>query len=194
MLTYAMARRYHTTITVDNIGTYHTRQGIYGASYPFPPRYSVRYMQDAPDSYSLRSVLFGGPLILMQRAGEWPEAQTEAVRESIGEYKAWRSFVTSSRVIHLRDPIYRPDGPGWDAIAAVARDGSRALVLAYRDFGGAEEVRLRMRGLATDVEYEVVDHDRRSRRRVSGRALADDGLVVSRSAFSSALVEIRAAH
>ena len=35
MLTYRMARLCHSTITVDNIATYATRQGVYGASYPF---------------------------------------------------------------------------------------------------------------------------------------------------------------
>ncbi len=66
-----MARLYHSTITVDNIATYATRQGVYGASYPFSPRYSVRYMQDDPTPYTLRSAIFGGPLILMQQVTEW---------------------------------------------------------------------------------------------------------------------------
>ena len=34
MMTYRMGRLAHTSITVDNIASYATRQGIYGASYP----------------------------------------------------------------------------------------------------------------------------------------------------------------
>ncbi|MCS7061898.1 MAG: alpha-galactosidase, partial [Anaerolineae bacterium] len=86
MLTYKMARLYHTTITVDNIATYATRQGVYGASYPFSPRYSVRYMQDDPTPYTLRSAIFGGPLILMQRVTEWNETQMAQTRAAIAEY------------------------------------------------------------------------------------------------------------
>ena len=32
MMTYRMARLCHTSITVDNIAAYATRQGVYGAS------------------------------------------------------------------------------------------------------------------------------------------------------------------
>ena len=88
MMTYKMARLYHTSITVDNIATYATRQGVFGASYPFSPRYSVRYMEDDPTPYTLRSSIFGGPLILMQRIGDWDERQLADTRAAI-----WRTLV-----------------------------------------------------------------------------------------------------
>jgi hypothetical protein len=128
MQTYAMARRYHTTITVDNIGTYHTRQGVYGASYPFPPRYSVRYMQDAPDPYSLRSVLFGGPLILMQRAGEWSPEQIERVRASITRVQV----VALVHRLVASDPSPRSDLPSRRTGVGRDRGGGSRWVAGAR--------------------------------------------------------------
>ena len=139
MLTYKMARLYHTTITVDNIATYATRQGVYGASYPFSPRYSVRYMQDDPTPYTLRSALFGGPLILMQRVTEWNDEQMAQTRAAIAEYKQLRGLVRDARIVHLLPPRNNVEGIGWgwDAIQAVSPDQSRSVVMVYRAAVGA---------------------------------------------------------
>ena len=101
MMTYRMGRLAHTSITVDNIATYATRQGIYGASYPFSPRYSVRYMQDDPTPYTLRSVIFGGPLIMMQRVTDWDDVQMADTKAAIQTYKRLRKLIRDGKVIHL---------------------------------------------------------------------------------------------
>lgn len=170
MLTYRMARLYHTSITVDNIATYATRQGIYGASFPFSPRYSVRYFEDEPTPYTLRSAIFGGPLILMQRIGDYNAQQMADAKAAIAQYKHLRTIIRGGKVIHLLPPRHNVEhhGRGWDAIQAVTPDQTRSVVMVYRALGGPDERTIRPRGLRPDAAYTV--------------RYADAGVTVVRSA------------
>ena len=192
MLTYQMARLYHTTITVDNIATYATRQGVYGASYPFSPRYSVRYMQDDPTPYTLRSAIFGGPLILMQRVTEWTEDQMAQTRAAIEQYKALRGLVRDAKIIHLIPPRNNLDGKGWgwDAIQAVSADQSRSVVMVYRALGGAPDKVIRLRGLEPGAVYAVRLADAGVTMQASGAALASDGIPVRIDEFASEVIHL----
>ncbi|MGH9657066.1 MAG: glycoside hydrolase family 36 protein, partial [Bryobacteraceae bacterium] len=68
MMTYNMVRNYQTSIASDDSGAMTTRQAVYGITYPFPPRYSDRYMPDEElGTYTTRSFMFGGPWIFMNR-------------------------------------------------------------------------------------------------------------------------------
>jgi alpha-galactosidase len=190
MMTYKMARLYHTSITVDNIATYATRQGIYGASYPFSPRYSVRYMEDDPTPYTLRSSIFGGPLIFMQRIGDWDAQQMADTRAAAEQYKQLRLLVRDAKIIHLRPPRYNIDrlGWGWDAIQAVAPDQSRSVVMVYRAQGDAPEYTVRPRGLAPDTTYTVRLGERGEHARLSGAALERDGVVMALGEFAAEMI------
>jgi alpha-galactosidase len=192
MLTYQMARLYYTTITVDNIATYATRQGVYGASYPFSLRYSVRYMQDDPTPYTLRSAIFGGPLILMQRVTEWDEGQIAQTRAAIDQYKQLRGLARNAKVIHLLPPRYNVEGKGWgwDAIQAVSPDQSRAVVMVYRAMGDTPRKTIYPRGLRADMLYQVhlADHNQSLER--SGEALANDGIEVELPEMASEMIHI----
>jgi alpha-galactosidase len=192
MLTYRMARLCHSTITVDNIATYATRQGVYGASYPFSPRYSVRYMQDAPTPYTLRSAIFGGPLILMQKVTEWDAAQMAATRKAIEEYKALRTLVRAAKIIHLLPPTNNLEGQGWgwDAIQAVSADRSRSVVMVYRARGGPDEQVIYPRGLLADATYRVSYADRPETRSLTGATLAASGVEMALPEFGSEIVRI----
>jgi alpha-galactosidase len=192
MMTYRMARLCHSSITVDNIATYATRQGIYGASYPFSPRYSVRYMQDDPTPYTLRSVLFGGPMILMQRVTEWTPEQMAATREAIAQYKELRALVRDAKVIHLLPPLVNVDGVGWgwDAIQAVSADQSLSVVLVFRARGDVGRRSIRPRGLHPNAGYRVVLHDRGTTLELSGEAMAGDGIELELPELASELIRI----
>jgi hypothetical protein len=192
MLTYRMARLYHSTITVDNIATYATRQGVYGASYPFSPRYSVRYMQDDPTPYTLRSAIFGGPLILMQKVTEWDAAQMAETRRAIEQYKALRALVCNAKIIHLLPPANNLEGQGWgwDAIQAVSADKRRSVVMAYRARGGPETRAIRPRGLLGKATYRVSFADRSDTAAISGAALAESGLELALAEFGSEIVHL----
>jgi alpha-galactosidase len=192
MLTYKMARNYHSTITVDNIATYATRQGIYGASYPFSPRYSVRYMQDDPTPYTLRSAIFGGPLILMQQVTEWSEAQMAETRAAITEYKSLRGLVRDAKVVHLLAPRYNVEGIGWgwDAIQAVSADQAHSVVLVHRAVGGPDRMAIRPRGLRPGAIYRVLLVDHESTVQLEGEQLTARGLEIALDELSSEMVRI----
>jgi alpha-galactosidase len=192
MMTYKMARLYHTSITVDNIATYATRQGVFGASYPFSPRYSVRYMQDDPTVYTLRSAIFGGPLILMQRITDWNAQQITATRSAIDQYKRLRTLVRDAKIIHLIAPRHNVNnlGWGWDAIQAVAPDGARSVVMVYRAMGGPAQLTLRPRGLQPGARYRVQLEDGGAAHSglVSSDALEREGLVLALPEFGSEVI------
>jgi hypothetical protein len=192
MLTYKMARNYHSTITVDNIATYATRQGVYGASYPFSPRYSVRYMQDDPTPYTLRSAILGGPLILMQRITEWDEAQMAQTAQAIEEYVALREIVRDAKVVHLLPPRHNVDGIGWgwDAIQAVSADRARSIVMVYRALGGPAAQTVRPRGLDSAATYRVRFTDRGDTLEMTGDQLARDGVGLALAELSSEVLRL----
>ncbi|MBC8075372.1 MAG: alpha-galactosidase [Chloroflexales bacterium] len=192
MLTFQMARLYDTSITVDNIATYATRQGIYGASYPFSPRYSVRYMQDDPTPYTLRSAIFGGPLILMHRITDWDERQMADTRAAVAEYKRLRALVRDAKIIHLLPPRTNLDGLGWgwDAIQAVSPDQSDAIVMVYRAQGGPETQTIRPRGLRAASRYRVSIGGATSEH--SGAELAGVGVSVALAPFAAEIVSLEA--
>jgi alpha-galactosidase len=192
MLTYRMARLCHTSITVDNIASYATRQGIYGASYPFSPRYSVRYFEDEPTPYTLRSALFGGPLILMQRIGDYDAQQMADTQAAIAQYKHLRTIIRGGKVIHLLPPRSNVEhhGRGWDAIQAVTPDQARSVVMVYRALGGPPERVIRPRGLRPGASYTVryADAGRVEVRRAE--EIQDHGLTVALAELSSEVIEL----
>lgn len=187
MLTFKMARLYHTSITVDNIATYPTRQGIYGASYPFSPRYSVRYMQDDPNTYTLRSALFGGPLILMQRITEWDSRQVGDTRAAIAQYKRLRALVRDAKIVHLIAPRHNMNhlGWGWDAIQAVSPDRSRSVVMIFRAMGGEPQRTIRPRGLQPGSRYRVRLEDHGDAGVSTAEQLSSQGIVIGLPEFGA---------
>ncbi len=194
MMTYKMAQLYHTSITVDNIATYATRQGIYGASYPFSPRYSVRYMEDALTPYTLRSSIFGGPLIFMQRITEWNEQEKQDARAAINEYKRFRTLIRDGKVIHLLPPRANVDnlGVGWDAIQSVAANKRESVVMIYRAKGDADRRTIRPRGLLADALYTVILQDGKQQYTRSGEALMTQGITLSLAEFASEIIVLNA--
>jgi hypothetical protein len=192
MMTYRMGRLCHTSITVDNIATYATRQGVYGASYPFSARYSVRYMQDDPTPYTLRSSIFGGPLILMQRIGEWTPQEVADAQAAIGEYKRLRTIFRDGKIIHLLPPASNVEGlgRGWDAIQAVSLDQARSAVMVYRAVAGQPTRTIRPRGLAPGARYRVRYADAGRSEVYSAEELAHTGLHVALPELSSEIIEL----
>lgn len=194
MMTYRMARLYHTSITVDNIDAYSTRQGVFGASYPFSPRYSVRYMQDAPTRYTLYSSIFGGPLIFMHRLTEWSEAEMEEARQAVAVYKRLRLLVRDAKIIHLLRPECSIPGGGWgwDAIQAVSPDRARSAVMVYRAQGASPEKRVHPRGLCAERRYRVRFGEGGETSVFTGAALQQAGIVLRLDEFGADILTIDA--
>jgi len=191
MLTYRMGRLYHTSVGVDNLSTYATRQGIYGMSYPFSLRYSARYVQDAPTPYALRSALLGGPLILMQRITEWNRSQMKTVRDMVVEYKSLRPLVQEGKVIHLLPPACNAGGHGWDwdAIQVVSRAQDRSVALVFRAKGGSSRRAVRVRGLIPDACY-LVSVAGKGKQRATGKVLMEQGIRLALKETSSARIDL----
>src|SRR5262249_18408295 len=94
MMTFAMIQRYVTSITNDASGALGARQGVYGATYPFSPRYADRYMPEDPSTtYFTRSYMFGGPWHLMNQLPTMPPASAALVAQEIETYKNIRSRI-----------------------------------------------------------------------------------------------------
>jgi hypothetical protein len=192
MMTFKMARLYHTSITVDNIASYATRQGIYGASYPFSPRYSVRYMQDDPTPYTLRSSIFGGPLILMQRITDWSAEEMALTKTAVDQYKALRTLIRDAKIVHLDPPYYNVDyvGYGWDAIQAVAPAKDRSVAFVFRALGGPATHTIRPRDLLPEARYRVSFTDTGDSVERTGAELARDGVAVTLGEEASEILDI----
>src|SRR5205085_6110424 len=69
MMTFNMVKNYVTSITNDASGSLPARRAVYGATFPFPPRYAERYMpaSDGVSVYAANSYRFGGPWVLMNK-------------------------------------------------------------------------------------------------------------------------------
>ena len=187
MMTYKMARLYHTSITVDNIDAYSTRQGVFGASYPFSPRYSVRYMQDSPSRYTLYSSIFGGPLILMHRVTDWTEEQMEETRQAVALYKRLREITRHGKVLHLMRPDNNIPGGGWgwDAIQAVTSDRKQSVLMVYRAQGAEGEKTIYPRGLEPERVYSVCFPEGGVKSRLTGAELQQNGITIRLEEFGA---------
>jgi alpha-galactosidase len=166
MMTYAMVRRYVTSITADNADVMTTRRAMYGATWPFPPRYTDRYMQDEElDTYVTRSYMFGGPWILMNRLPLMTEPNLEFLAAEIALYKELRGRIRDGKVFHLLGP---PAERQFDAIESYDPATDSALVFVFRAGAPNAAQTVPVRGIHPDRSYTV-------RFRNTGRALVSTG-------------------
>jgi alpha-galactosidase len=182
MMTYQMVQQYVTSIVNDASGARASRLAVYGATFPFPPRYTDRYMPEQRiDAYTARSYEFGGPWILMNRLAQLdPQSRAYLTRE-IERYKQARSFIRDAKVLHLTGP---PAEGGIDAIAA--HDPSIDTVIAFvtRDGGPLSDFALRVGSLDPERTYLVRFAD-------DGRALTLTGVQIGSQGINVLLPEER---
>jgi len=102
MMTFNMVQSYVTSVTNDASGALGTRQGTYGATYPFSTRFADRYMPEQPTStYITRSYLFGGPWHFMNQLVSMTPDATELARKEIQIYKQIREHIRDGKVYHV---------------------------------------------------------------------------------------------
>ncbi|MEZ5351068.1 MAG: alpha-galactosidase [Bryobacteraceae bacterium] len=178
MMTYSMTRRYVTSIAADDSGELTTRQAVYGITYPFPPRYSDRYMPYTElDSYVARSYMFGGPWIFMNHLPEMSAGSLELAGREIALFKRLRGRLRTGKVLHLSG---RPDGSAIDAIASYAPEQDSAVAFVYRSVRSRPRTyRLRIPGLDPAGSYRLRFEEDRSERVLTGAELAEEGTVIS---------------
>jgi len=90
MMTFNMVKSYVTSITNDASGSLASRRAVYGATYPFSPRYADRYMpaSDGLDSYATGSYMFGGNWVLMNSLTDLTPDQVAFLGRQIGVIRA----------------------------------------------------------------------------------------------------------
>ena len=177
MMTFNMVRNYVTSITNDASGSLSARQAMYGATYPFPPRFVDRYMPEQQvDPYTTRSYMFGGPWIMMNRLPEMPADQLEFLGEEIRTFKSIRTQVGNGKIFHL---TAAPGVNRIDAIQSYYSAGDAAVAVIARTDGTKDSFLLRPKGLRAEGSYRVWFEDDPRSLVFSGSQLMREGVVVN---------------
>jgi hypothetical protein len=153
MQTFHMIQRYVTSIVNDNADALTTRRGVYGATFPFPPRYTDRYVQDSPgNTYLTRSYMFGGPMILMNKITEWSANTIAFMKREVALYKFVRTTIRDSKIYHLTP---QPDGTFDDVMEAYDPQHDQSFTFVYGAAPGAAIDYVQPRGLDPNAIYSV---------------------------------------
>lgn len=184
MMTFSMVERYVTSITNDASGALGARQGVYGATYPFSPRYADRYMPEDPsNTYITRSYMFGGPWHLMnQLPAMAPESMTIAAAE-IATYKNIRARIGAGMVYHVTAP---PAAGRTDALQSYTAVDDTAIAIVTRDGSSEDFAGIRIFGLQPARTYRVHFQDDPRTLSMTGEQLAGSGVRVNLPAAQSA--------
>ncbi len=184
MMTFNMVKYYVTSITNDASGALGSRQAVYGATYPFPPRYTDRYMPETPaNTYSTRSYMFGGPWILMNRLPEFTAAEMALGMSEIRAYKALRAQVRDGKVYHSSA---MPAEGQTDSISAYNQGTDTAVAIVTREGSKENLYRLKLDGVHPHRNYRVRFQDDSRIYIMTGEQLKREGVLVPLPGLRSA--------
>lgn len=189
MMTFNMVRNYVTSITNDASGSLPARRAVYGATYPFPPRYAERYMPptDALTPYSTNSYRFGGPWVLMSQLTGLTGDQLGFLTNQIGNYKNQRLDISSGKVFHLT----APGANVTDAIQSYNETTGAAIGIITRAASSASTYLFKAKGLNPSQRYTVWFEIQPAVYSQSGAQLMNNGVRVSLATpFSSDVIHI----
>ena len=190
MMTFNMVKSYVTSITNDASGSLASRRAVYGATYPFPPRFAERYMpsSDGLDSYSTGSYMFGGNWVLMDSLADLTPRQMAFLGQQIGVYKSQRADIAAGKVYH----ILPPTADGTDIIQSYNPATDNATAVITRAEAAGSSFIFRPLGLVFDQEYAVWFANDPSVYWQTGSQLMDNGVWVQLPApYSSDIVHIQ---
>lgn len=176
LMTFQMVQNYVTSIVNDASGALGARQSVYGATFPFPVRYATRYMpEQSTDDFTLRSYLFGGPWMFMNRIDEYSPQQFDEAARKIERFKRLRPLLRRAKVLHLTPP---PAFGATDAMAAwdAAADSGVAVVTRHRAPGDSFQLRLGEAAAARSYRITFAGDPRTLT--VTGAQLQTDGVEV----------------
>jgi hypothetical protein len=153
MMTFNMVKSYVTSITNDASGSLPSRQAVYGATYPFPPRYAERYMpeSDGFTPYATHSYRFGGPWVLMTKLADLQADQVAFLKDQIQNYKNQRLDISAGKVFH----ILAPAANATDAIQSYNEATDTAIAVVTRAASNGPTYLFRPRGLQAQQRYTV---------------------------------------
>jgi alpha-galactosidase len=177
MMTFSMIQHYVTSITNDASGALGARQGTYGATYPFSPRYADSYMPEDPGaSYFTRSYMFGGPWHLMNQLPAMSPESTAFATSEIAVYKEIRDHIRTGTVYH---PTSEPADGRTDAIESYRATDDSAIAIVTRDNTENAHPNIRIQGLNPGKSYRVTFQDDTRVVAMTGQQLADEGVRVN---------------
>jgi alpha-galactosidase len=153
MMTFNMVKSYVTSITNDASGSLAARTAVYGATYPFPPRYAERYMpaSDGFTPYATNSYRFGGPWVLMTPLADLPAEQVTFLKSQVQNYKNQRTDISAGKVFH----ILAPGANATDAIESYNATTDTAIAIITRAASSSPTYLFRPRGLQAEQRYTV---------------------------------------
>ena len=189
MMTFNMVKSYVTSITNDASGSLPARRAVYGATYPFPPRYAERYMpeSDGLSPYATHSYRFGGPWVLMTRLAELTADQTGFLKDQIQFYKNQRSDISAGKVFH----VVAPGANATDVIQSYNQATDTAIAVITRAAGSGPSYLFRPKGLDATKRYTVWFEIDASTYSQTGAQLMSNGLrVLLPKPFSSDVMHI----
>ena len=189
MMTFNMVKNYVTSITNDASGSLPARRAVYGATYPFPPRYAERYMPaaDGLTPYSTHSYRFGGPWVLMMALSELTADQLAFLADQIRDYKSQRSDISAGKVYHL----LAPGANSTDAIQSYNPATDTAIAVITRAASSGASYLFKPQGLNPEQRYTVWSEISSAVYSQSGAQLMANGIRVPLPApYSSDVVHI----
>ncbi len=153
MMTFNMVKSYVTSITNDASGSLPSRQAVYGATYPFPPRFAERYMpqSDGLTPYATHSYRFGGPWVLMTPLAALPADQAGFLKDQIQKYKNQRLDIAGGKVFH----ILEPGANATDVIQSYNETTDTAIAVITRAASSGPSYLFRPKGLNPAQRYTV---------------------------------------
>ncbi len=153
MMTFNMVKSYVTSITNDASGSLASRLAVYGATYPFPPRYAERYMpeSDGLSQYATNSYRFGGPWVLMTPLAALTADQIGFLKNQIQLYKDQRTDIAGGKVFH----ILAPGANATDAIQSYNPATDTAIAVITRAASSGPSYLFRPKGLNAAQRYTV---------------------------------------
>jgi alpha-galactosidase len=189
MMTFNMVKQYVTSITNDASGALSARRAVYGATYPFPPRYAERYMpgNEGLSAYVTNSYRFGGNWALMNRLTDLSVDELGFLKQQIASYKADREGISRGKVYHH----VSPGSNRTDAIQSYDPDTGSSIAVVTRADSPSAQYTFRPRGLDPDQGYKVFFEVDPSVYLMPGAQLMQNGVrVMLRTPYSSDVVHI----
>jgi alpha-galactosidase len=189
MMSFNMVKNYVTSITNDASGALQSRKGVYGATYPFSPRYADRYMpaSDGLTDYATLSYRFGGPWVLMDQLAGLNATQLSFLKTEIQDYKNGRAAINGGEVFHLAPPAHG----ATDAIESYNPTLDSATAVVTRANAAAATYLFKPLGLKPTQQYTVTFEVSPTSYSMSGAQLMSNGVTVPLpTAYSSDVVYI----
>lgn len=176
MQTFNMVKSYVTSITNDASGALASRQAVFGATYPFPPRYAERYMpqSDGITPYTIHSYRFGGPWVLMNRLADLPGDQLAMLAQQIQSYKNQRGDISTGKVYHVQAPGLN----ATDVIESYNPDTDTLIAVITRAASNSPSYLFKPKGLNGNHRYMVHFEINAAVYLQTGRQLMADGVRV----------------